>query len=169
MFAAPRVIESRVFARIPDARLLEGPSFDRAGNLYVVDIPSGRMFRISSSGKSETSPNTMASPMASGSTRTAAFSSPTTSWACSGSIRRRKPVSVALDRPYAEHFKGVNDLSSPGTATSISPTRERATFGTLRAASTACAPTGGSTASSTMHRARTASCSRRTRASSIWR
>jgi gluconolactonase len=27
---------------------LEGPSFDRAGNLYVTDIPFGRVFRISS-------------------------------------------------------------------------------------------------------------------------
>src|SRR5215204_7148579 len=26
---------------------LEGPSFDRAGNLYVTDIPFGRVFRIS--------------------------------------------------------------------------------------------------------------------------
>ena len=26
---------------------LEGPSFDRDGNLYVVDIPFGRVFRIS--------------------------------------------------------------------------------------------------------------------------
>ena len=26
---------------------LEGPSFDRNGNLYVVDIPFGRIFRIS--------------------------------------------------------------------------------------------------------------------------
>lgn len=29
---------------------LEGPSFDRAGNLYVVDIPFGRVFRISPAG-----------------------------------------------------------------------------------------------------------------------
>ena len=29
---------------------LEGPSFDRAGNLYVVDIPFGRIFRISAEG-----------------------------------------------------------------------------------------------------------------------
>jgi len=29
---------------------LEGPSFDRAGNLYVVDIPFGRVFRISPNG-----------------------------------------------------------------------------------------------------------------------
>jgi hypothetical protein len=33
MFAAPLVIETKVFARVPDPRLLEGPSFDRAGNL----------------------------------------------------------------------------------------------------------------------------------------
>ena len=30
---------------------LEGPSFDRAGNLYVTDIPFGRVFRISPSGE----------------------------------------------------------------------------------------------------------------------
>ncbi|HEY7363825.1 MAG TPA: SMP-30/gluconolactonase/LRE family protein, partial [Methylomirabilota bacterium] len=29
---------------------LEGPAFDRAGNLYVVDIPFGRVFRISTQG-----------------------------------------------------------------------------------------------------------------------
>ena len=51
MFAPPRVIESRVFARVPAAKLLEGPSFDRAGNLYVVDIPNGRVSRISPKGR----------------------------------------------------------------------------------------------------------------------
>jgi gluconolactonase len=30
---------------------LEGPSFDRAGNLYVVDIPYGRILRVSPSGE----------------------------------------------------------------------------------------------------------------------
>jgi gluconolactonase len=30
---------------------LEGPSFDRSGNLFVVDIPFGRIFRISPEGK----------------------------------------------------------------------------------------------------------------------
>jgi gluconolactonase len=32
---------------------LEGPSFDRAGNLYCVDIPFGRIFRISPKGEWE--------------------------------------------------------------------------------------------------------------------
>lgn len=30
---------------------LEGPSFDRAGNLYVTDIPHGRIFRIDAAGQ----------------------------------------------------------------------------------------------------------------------
>lgn len=66
-FSAPQVIEARVLTRIPDSfrnkrrnawcdankpgheidSFLEGPSFDRAGNLYVTDIPYGRVFRIS--------------------------------------------------------------------------------------------------------------------------
>lgn len=71
MFAPPPVLESRVFARLPDAlrvqgrpsrwvdvnrqgaptdSFLEGPSFDRAGNLYVVDIPWGRVFRVAPDG-----------------------------------------------------------------------------------------------------------------------
>jgi gluconolactonase len=68
MFAPPPVLETTVFARIPDRFglrdrpstwvevqrggaptpcFLEGPSFDREGNLYVVDVPYGRVFRVS--------------------------------------------------------------------------------------------------------------------------
>lgn len=63
---APNVIEARVLTAMPphlrrpvpsewaDANkggepvdcFIEGPSFDRAGNLYVVDIPHGRILRI---------------------------------------------------------------------------------------------------------------------------
>ncbi len=70
MYAAPPEAQSEVFTEIPqhfrktgrsawaDANkrgaelhsFLEGPSFDRAGNLYVVDIPWGRVFRISPAG-----------------------------------------------------------------------------------------------------------------------
>ena len=42
-----------VEANRPGERLgsfLEGPSFDRAGRLYVTDIPYGRVFRISPAG-----------------------------------------------------------------------------------------------------------------------
>ena len=66
-FAPPVIIEARVLTRLPErfrnARrtdwsdankpgaaidsFLEGPAFDRAGNLYVTDIPNGRIFRVS--------------------------------------------------------------------------------------------------------------------------
>ena len=72
MFAPPQLIQTEVFAEVPQAlrkttvpaeriaagggdvpagSFLEGPSFDRAGNLYVVDIPYGRIFRVSPHGK----------------------------------------------------------------------------------------------------------------------
>jgi gluconolactonase len=72
VFAPPPIIETRVFAKVP-ARLritgrssawidiqlggrptdcfLEGPAFDRMGNLLVVDIPWGRIFRITPAGE----------------------------------------------------------------------------------------------------------------------
>jgi gluconolactonase len=66
-FSPPQVIQARVLTRLPDSfrrkrrsewcdankpgheidSFLEGPSFDRAGNLFVTDIPYGRIFRIS--------------------------------------------------------------------------------------------------------------------------
>jgi len=65
-FAPPFVVHARVLTRMPDAlrrrgrtdwsdankggqevdSFLEGPTFDRDGNLYVVDIPFGRILRI---------------------------------------------------------------------------------------------------------------------------
>jgi gluconolactonase len=72
MFAPPQLIETEVFAAVPQnlrkshvpaeriaagaggvpaGSFLEGPSFDRAGNLYVTDIPHGRLFRISPAGE----------------------------------------------------------------------------------------------------------------------
>lgn len=71
MFAPPPVIQTEIFARLPDrfcrrdsspewlrvqrrgtkmSSFLEGPSFDREGNLYLVDIPYGRVFRVSPEG-----------------------------------------------------------------------------------------------------------------------
>lgn len=69
-FSPPRRIETVVFSRLPDEfrkpvrtawadanqggrpidSFLEGPSFDRNGNLYVTDIPHGRIFRVSPQG-----------------------------------------------------------------------------------------------------------------------
>lgn len=58
MFPPPKAIKTEVFARIPEVywkkgrrrSILEGPSFDRNGNLYVVNIPYGQIFRITPDG-----------------------------------------------------------------------------------------------------------------------
>lgn len=70
MFAPPPIIETEVFSPLPDElrissetewsrhrgsgplhSFLEGPSFDREGNLYCVDINHGRIFRVSPEGR----------------------------------------------------------------------------------------------------------------------
>lgn len=74
MYLAPPALDARVFARIPEQYrvlgrrnrwidvqrggaatdcFLEGPSFDRDGNLFVVDVAWGRLFRISPAGAVE--------------------------------------------------------------------------------------------------------------------
>lgn len=71
-YAPLPIIETEVFASLPDSlrrtgvmspwaesnrrgqpvdSFLEGPSFDREGNLYVVDIPFGRVFKITPDGQ----------------------------------------------------------------------------------------------------------------------
>jgi gluconolactonase len=72
MFATPPVLTTEVFARVPDVLrvrgrqspwasvyrrgkltdcFLEGPSFDRGGNLYVVDLAWGRVLKVSPEGE----------------------------------------------------------------------------------------------------------------------
>jgi gluconolactonase len=69
MFAAPPVVETKVFASLPETlrirdrpcelakhigkdldSFLEGPSFDREGRLYCVDVAFGRIFRVDGDG-----------------------------------------------------------------------------------------------------------------------
>lgn len=130
MFAAPPVIATEVFATLPAAlrknetaawlrvqkhgvkthSFLEGPSFDHAGNLYVTDIPFGRIFRIKPDGtftqvaEYDGEPNGL-------------------KFAPDGRIfiadhkhgimhldPESGTVTPFLDRPRLERFKGVNDL-----------------------------------------------------------
>lgn len=71
LYPPPTIIKAEVFSRMPDALrrprrtewadfnkagqpvdcFLEGPSFDRQGNLLVTDIPHGRIFRITPAGE----------------------------------------------------------------------------------------------------------------------
>ena len=70
LYPPPATIRAEPFARVPDKFrkqvrtawadankagqvadcFLEGPSFDRAGNLWVTDIPHGRVFKVSPAG-----------------------------------------------------------------------------------------------------------------------
>ena len=61
VFAAPPIIETEIFARVPDELrqhrdprhqsgvprdcFIEGPSFDRDGNLYITNIPYGQILQ----------------------------------------------------------------------------------------------------------------------------
>ena len=72
LFSPPSDVATTVFARLPDelksagqsnswaarqpigmpaASLIEGPSFDRQGNLWCVDIPNGRIFQVTREGE----------------------------------------------------------------------------------------------------------------------
>jgi gluconolactonase len=71
LYPPPKTIKAEVFSRMPDAFrkakrtswadfnkagqpvdcFLEGPSFDREGNLIVTDIPHGRIFKVSRQGE----------------------------------------------------------------------------------------------------------------------
>ncbi len=74
MFAPPPIVATRIFARLPDEyrkpeatsewhrhqpgdlpahSVLEGPCFDAEGHLWCVDIPWGRVFRVSPNGQFE--------------------------------------------------------------------------------------------------------------------
>jgi gluconolactonase len=142
----PKIIEARVLTRLPDSfrrrrrtewsdankpghevdSFLEGPTFDREGNLYVVDIPFGRIFRISTAlewtlvAEYDGWPNGLALHRdgslwiadyrrgllrLSSSTLAASSSSPTRASATIGDPE------VLLAHRNSESFKGLNDLT----------------------------------------------------------
>ena len=118
MFGAPPVIKPEVFAQIPEslwktgrrAGILEGPSFDRAGNLYVVNIPHGQVFRITPAGdvgliaEYDGEPNGLRIARDGRIFVTDYRHGLMTLDPWSGA------VSVVLNRRWSESFKGVNDL-----------------------------------------------------------
>lgn len=131
MFEPPEVIETEVFARLPgkyrrnDAdnawaivnrrgvpvdSFLEGPSFDREGNLYVVDVPYGRIFRVSPRGEFdlvaeyEGEPNGLKIDRNGRIVITDYMHGLMVLDAASGQ------VTALLGRRWSERFKGVNDL-----------------------------------------------------------
>ena len=131
LFAAPESIATEVFAELPpefrrvgqrsawsDARrggkplhsFLEGPAFDLEGNLYVTDIPFGRVFRVSPNGKFELVTEYDGEPNGlkirnDGRIFVADYKN--------GLLEldpRSGAVTPLLERRYSERFKGINDL-----------------------------------------------------------
>ena len=131
MFSPPEIIAATVFSKIPEtfskagsqctwvdmqlhgaptASFLEGPAFDREGNLWVTDIPWGRVFSIAPDGtvtlraEYDGEPNGMK------------FHKDGRGFITDhrNGIMVLDPatgeVSPYLDRPMLQRFKGVNDL-----------------------------------------------------------
>lgn len=130
LFPPPQAIETEVFAEIPgefrklrqsawsDQRrggkpvhsFLEGPAFDRAGNLYVTDIPFGRIFRIAPDRRVELVAEYDGEP--NGLKIRADGRIFITDYA-NGVMELdpvRGTVEPVLGRRYSERFSGVNDL-----------------------------------------------------------
>jgi gluconolactonase len=131
MFAPPPVIETKVFARLPDryrrsdpnnawARVnrrgvpldsfLEGPSFDRDGNLYVTDIPYGRIFRISPAGDFELIAEYDGEPNGLKIARDGRIVITDYAHGLMTLEPASGKVTPLLERRWSERFKGVNDL-----------------------------------------------------------
>lgn len=135
MYTPPEEIKTEVFARLPDKfrrkdpdnawslvnrrglvadSFLEGPSFDRDGNLYIVDIPYGRIFRISPAGEFtlvaeyDGEPNGLKLARDGRIVITDYRHGLMTLDPASGK------VSSLLERRWSERFKGVNDLVFAG-------------------------------------------------------
>ena len=131
LFSPPQVIQTDVFSEMPAryrkqnqfpvwarvnrpglelASFLEGPSFDRAGNLYVVDIPYGRVFRISPEGLWELVTEYDGEPNG------LKFHKDGRAFICdykNGLMTldvANGKVTPLLERTQSERFKGLNDL-----------------------------------------------------------
>jgi gluconolactonase len=110
MFAAPPAVETTVFARIPGGRLLEGPSFDRQGHLWITDIPTGRIFRIGPDGTPKQIAEYDGEPNGLKIARDGRILIADHKQGLLALDPASGRTSVVLDRPYGERFTGLNDL-----------------------------------------------------------
>ncbi len=131
LFPPPTRIEAEVFAELPQkfrkkeisperrasgrsmpthGCFLEGPSFDREGNLYVVDIPYGRIFRISPAGHFELVVEYDGEPNGLKIHRDGRIFVADYRNGLMLLDARRAKVEPLITRYNAERFKGLNDL-----------------------------------------------------------
>lgn len=130
-FQPPTIIEATVLTRLPDDLrrpvrsewadankpghvvdcFLEGPAFDREGNLYLTDIPHGRIFRLTPAGQWQAVAETGGWPNG------IAIHRDGTLWVADyrrGLLRvtpSNGQVEVLLGHRNSESFKGLNDLT----------------------------------------------------------
>jgi len=130
VFAAPPTLTTEIFAALPDAfrrprasrwseanrggaalhSFLEGPSFDRDGNLYVVDIAHGRVFRISPAGVFSLVADYDGEPNGLKIDRDGRIFIADYRNGLMQLDPGRGAVTALLDRRWSERFKGLNDL-----------------------------------------------------------
>jgi gluconolactonase len=110
MYPAPRELRTRVFARVPGSKLLEGPSFDRGGQLWVTDIPNGRIARIAPSGEVTIVAEYDGEPNGLKIHRDGRIFIADHKQGLMRLDPASGKVEAVLDRPYHERFKGLNDL-----------------------------------------------------------
>lgn len=131
MFAPPPIVPTTVFARIPEkyskvgqksqfvevmfrgrptAHFIEGPSFDLEGNLWIVDIPYGRLFKIDQQG------NVSLAFEYDGEPNGLKFHKDGRAFIADHKNGimvfdpKKETISTVLDRPVCQRLKGVNDL-----------------------------------------------------------
>jgi gluconolactonase len=126
VFAAPPVIETQVFARVPDELrahqnprhqsgvprdcFIEGPSFDRDGNLYITNIPYGQIFKVSPAGAITVVATYDGEPNGLKIHRDGRIFIADHSRGLMVIDPAVGRAEVLLDRPHRERFKGLNDL-----------------------------------------------------------
>lgn len=117
MFAAPPVIETKVFSRVPVEKtgsrkpiILEGPCFDRDGNLYCVNIYYGQIFKISPDGVAEPFVHYDGEPNGLQMHKDGRIFIADHKDGLLVLDTQSRTISTVIDRPNFERFKGLNDL-----------------------------------------------------------
>lgn len=131
MYPEPTSVETVVHARLPDGlrrmgepsewlrlreappahSFLEGPAFDRDGNFYCVDIPFGRIFRVSPAGDWTVFAEYDGEPNGLKIHRDGRIVVADAKLGLLQFDPRDGTRTVLADRPFHERFRGLNDLA----------------------------------------------------------
>ncbi len=130
MYAAPPVIQTEIHSRMPDSlrrmghpshwvdkrgagpvhSFLEGPSFDREGNLFCVDIPYGRILKITPAGEWSTFAEWDGEPNGLKFHKDGRMFVADHALGLLSFDPKTAAMTVLMNRPNHEGFKGLNDL-----------------------------------------------------------